>query len=113
MTKPTDLAGLSSAELLELAEQVQLAYTESLDREAKARATARERLVAAAGQLRQHLGPKEHRQGNLTCLNAACLLTPEGLADKPAEVLHLLVVSLRDVTRVAEQVVLIGAEQAR
>lgn len=112
MGKPIDLAGLSSSDLLEIAEQVQLAYTAALETEAKARASARERLLAASSQLRQHLGPEQHKQGNLTCLNAAALLTPQEIAEKVPELLELLVVSIRDVTRVAEQVVLIGAEQA-
>ena len=40
-------------------------------------------------------------------------MTPEELAAKAPEVLQLLLASVRDVVAVAQQVVLIGADQAR
>nr|DAY10308.1 MAG TPA: hypothetical protein [Caudoviricetes sp.] len=104
---------LTSVELAELAGRVADAHTKATAREAEALLTARQQLTDAAAQLRKHLGPPNPRSGNLSSLREACKLPPKDLTGKAPEVLQLLLTSLRDVTAVAEQVVLIGAAQAR
>lgn len=110
---PADLAKRASAELLEACGRLQEAYTAALEREAAAVATARQQLGAAAERLGKHLGPAKPGSGNLQSLREACLLTPADLAAKTPEVVQLLLTALRDVTEVAQQAVLIGAQQAR
>ncbi len=110
---PADLAKRASAELLEACGRLQEAYTAALEREAAAVATARQQLSEAAERLGKHLGPAKPKAGNLQSLREACLLTPADLAAKSPEVVQLLLTSLRDVTEVAQQAVLIGAQQAR
>lgn len=107
------LDGLSAAELLDLASRVAEAHTAAVAREERARLSARDRLVAAAEELGRQLGPVNPSQRDLTCLRAACRMTPEELAAKTPEVLQLLLGSVRDVVAVAQQAVLIGADQAR
>ena len=106
------LDGLTSAQLAMLAEQVAAAYQQALEAEQKAQQTAKARLCDLAEQLGKQLGPEQPRQGNLLSLSEAALMSANELADKPGEVLHLIVTSLRDVTRLARDSVLIGAEQA-
>ena len=110
---PADLAGRTSAELLDACGRFQEAYTAALEREAAAVATARQQLTAAAERLGKHLGPAQPKSGNLQSLREACLLPPTDLTAKTPEVLQLLLTALRDVTEVAQQAVLIGADQAR
>lgn len=107
------LDAYTSAELVTLAGRVADAHTRASAREAAAIVTARQQLVEAAAQLRKHLGPANPTSGNLQSLREACKLSPKDLVGKTPEVLQLLLTSLRDVTAVAEQVVLIGAAQAR
>ena len=110
---PADLAGRTSAELLDACGRLQEAYTATLEREAAAAATARQRLTAAAERLGKLLGPAQPKSGNLQSLREACLLPPADLVAKTPEVLQLLLTALRDVTEVAQQAALIGVEQAR
>lgn len=115
---PTDparvpLLGYSSADLAVLAGRVAEEYARAQEREAAAIVTAHQQLTEAAERLGKHLGPAKPRAGNLQSLREACLLTPADLAAKSPEVMQLLLTSLRDVTEVAQQAVLIGAQQAR
>lgn len=110
---PDNLAGRTSAELLDACGRLQEAYTAALEREAAAVATARQRLTAAAERLGKLLGPAQPMSGNLQSLREACLLGAADLAAKTPEVLQLLLAALRDVTEVAQQAALIGVEQAR
>lgn len=115
---PTDparvsLLGYSSAELAILAGRVAEEHARAQEREAAAIVTAHQQLTEAAERLEKHLGPTKPRGGNLQSLREACLLTPADLAAKSPEVMQLLLTSLRDVTEVAQQAVLIGAQQAR
>ena len=107
------LDGFSSSELMALAGRVAEAHTRATEREAAAIVTARQRLAAAADALNKHLGPPNPASGNLQSLREACKLSAKDLTEKTPEVLQLLLTSLRDVTAVAEQVVRIGAAQAR
>lgn len=110
---PDGLASRTSAELLDACGRLQEAYTAALEREAAAVATARQQLTAAAERLGKRLGPVQPKSGNLQSLREACLLSPTDLVAKTPEVLQLLLTALRDVTEVAQQAVLIGADQAR
>ena len=103
----------TAAELLMLASRVSEAHMRAEEREAAAIVTARQRLVEAVNTLNKHLGPANPASGNLQSLREACKLSVKDLAAKTPEVLQLLLTSLRDVTAVAEQVVRIGAAQAR
>ena len=110
---PSDLAGHTSAELLDACGRLQGAYTAALEREAKERETATIRLRREAEKLAALLGPENPPSGNLLSLRAACKLPPQDLVEKQAEVTELVLRSLCAVAAVAHSVVLIGAEQAR
>lgn len=110
---PSDLAGHTSAELLNACGRLQEAYTAALERETKERETATIRLRREAEKLAALLGPENPPSGNLLSLRAACKLPPQDLVEKQAEVTELVLRSLCAVAAVAHSVVLIGAEQAR
>ena len=105
---PSDLAGHTSAELLDACGRLQEAYTAARERE-----TATTRLRLAAEKLATLLGPENPPSGNLQSLREACKLPPQDLVEKQAEVTELVLRSLCAVAAVAHSVVLIGVEQAR
>ncbi|MDO5091841.1 MAG: hypothetical protein Q4D79_00205 [Propionibacteriaceae bacterium] len=97
MTSP-DLSSMSSTDLLALLEDAQQAYVDAIERERAEAATAQQRLVALAERLGQQIAT----------LTAIVEAPAEGL--DPVQAVRTIAGALGQVTELARQSVLIGAQ---
>lgn len=93
-----DLAAMSSGELIQLMEAAQQAYTSAIERERIEAATAQQQLIALAERL----------QGKIPALTALASAQADGF--DPAQAVRTIAGCLAEVTDLARQSVLIGAQ---
>ena len=100
MTPMPSLDGLSSTQLVQLLEDAQQAYMQAVERERQEAATAQQQLVQLAEQLGQQI--------------AALTAIVEAPADSldPAQAVRTIAGALGQVTELARQSVLVGAQAA-
>lgn len=100
MTGTPDLSAMSSTELIQLMEDAQQAYGDALERERQEAATAQQQLVALAERLGQQIA----------ALTAIVEAPSEDL--DPAQAVRVIAGALGQVTELARQSVLVGAQAA-
>lgn len=94
------LDGLSSAQLVELSEQIGTAYQRAVGREQQAVLTAQERLLGLA----QQLGERQEALRRITAMS------DEELTAQPCQAIRTIAAMLGQVTELGRQSVLIGAQ---